>query len=305
MAALSPSLDLTYVVRRLRFGEIHRPTEVVRCAGGKPLNMARAASTLGADVELVAVLGGPTGQILQLHDGGGRNRDCRRPHAAETRTCVSIAAEDTGTLTEVYEYAAPIPPDVWEHLTEAVTAAVQVRPGWLSISGGPPKELAADAIAVLVGIGHNAGVSVAVDTHGPALPAAVEAGPELVKINRYEAADLLDLPAASDLRQLAQGVRDRSGGVVVITDGAGRGVGRGRRCGPPGDAARRARPVPGRQRRLLSRRSAGRARPGRAAGRGPTNRAAAGVANALVPGPGRFERSSVEERRNSVRIDPL
>ena len=72
VAALAPSLDLTYVVDRLELGRIHRPIEVVRCAGGKPLNMARAAATLGADVEVVALLGGATGQILHdaLTDAG-------------------------------------------------------------------------------------------------------------------------------------------------------------------------------------------------------------------------------------------
>ena len=62
-------------------GEIHRPIEVVRCAGGKPLNLARAAATLGADVEVVAVLGGPTGQILADAAGRGRSRDHRVPDA--------------------------------------------------------------------------------------------------------------------------------------------------------------------------------------------------------------------------------
>ena len=40
VAGLSPSLDLTYLVDSLRLGAIHRPTAVVRCAGGKALNMA-------------------------------------------------------------------------------------------------------------------------------------------------------------------------------------------------------------------------------------------------------------------------
>ena len=38
VAGLTPSVDLTYVVDHLELGRIHRPTEVVRRAGGKPLN---------------------------------------------------------------------------------------------------------------------------------------------------------------------------------------------------------------------------------------------------------------------------
>lgn len=302
VAALAPSLDLTYVVGRLQLGQIHRPSDVVRCAGGKPLNMARAAKTLGAEVELVAVLGGSTGQILHTMLEEAGIATVAVATSAETRTCVSIAAADKGTLTEVYEYAAPIPADVWGHLTRAVTAAVRVRPGWLSICGGPPKELAADAIAQLVGIGQTAGVRVAVDTHGPALPAAVEAGPELVKINRVEAADLLDLPPDTDLQHLAQAVRDRSGGLVVITDGS---AGALAVDGP--DVHRVTLPDVHGQFPVGSGDSflgglLAELDRGASMVDGLRSAAAAGAANALVPGPGRFERSSAEELRAQVQI---
>ena len=178
------------------------------------------------------------------------------------------------------------------------------RPGWLSISGGPPKELAADAIAVLVGIGHAAGVRVAVDTHGPALPGAVEAGPELVKINRYEAADLLDLSPSTDLQQLALAVRDRSGGLVVLTDGPGGALAVRRpttSTGSPFPTCTASYPVGSGDSFLggllteLDR--------GASLVDGLRVAAAAGAANALVPGPGRFEQSSVEELTAQVRID--
>ena len=154
---------------------------------------------MGADVEVVAVLGGATGRILHdaLTETGVPTTDVATN--AETRTCVSIADRDRGTLTEVYEYAAAIPPDVWERLTAALAATVSRRPGWLAVAGGPPRELPTEAMAELVRIGHRAGLRVAVDTHGPALPAAVDAGPDLIKINRLEAAELLDVPATTDL----------------------------------------------------------------------------------------------------------
>ncbi|NNH55119.1 hypothetical protein HLB15_23150, partial [Promicromonospora citrea] len=54
--ALSPSLDVTYEVEEL--SGIQRPLSVHKVAGGKALNAARAAATLGARVAAVAVLGG-------------------------------------------------------------------------------------------------------------------------------------------------------------------------------------------------------------------------------------------------------
>jgi 1-phosphofructokinase family hexose kinase len=302
VAALAPSLDVTYVVEELELGQIHRPVRAVRCAGGKPLNMARAVAALGGTVEVVAVLGGATGQLLHeaLTDDGIAVVDVTTP--AETRMCVSIAAENRSDLTEIYEFAAPIPADVWAALVDALSTAVRSRPGWLSISGGPPKELATDAIADVIRIGHAAGLQVAVDTHGAALPAAVATGPELIKINRYEAAELLSVPADTDLPALAEGVHERSRGRVVLTDAHRGAVAldgedmisaslpdvHGRYPVGSGDAFLGA---------LVTELDNGQSLLD-----GLRTATAAGAANALVPGPGCFERSMVDALRPRVRL---
>lgn len=305
VAALAPSLDITYVVDELELGEIHRPLEVVRCAGGKPLNLARASATLDADVEVVAVLGGATGRILHaaLTEAGIRTHDV--PTEAETRTCVSIASERSRTLTEVYEYAAPIPGEVWREVVAAVEVAVSRRPGWLALAGGPPRELAAEALADLVRTGLRAGCRVAVDTHGSALPAAVDAGPDLVKVNRHEAAELLDLPPDTDLEQLAEAIRARSGGLVVLTDAqlGALAVDDGERWIARLPDVRGHYPVGSGDSFLAGLLSElDRGAPLAEALRTAT---AAGAANALVPGPGRFAASSVDELRSRVRLDQI
>ncbi|WP_161606107.1 1-phosphofructokinase family hexose kinase [Microlunatus speluncae] len=219
VAGLSPSLDLTYLVDSLTAGSIHRPTEVVRCAGGKPLNLARAAAALGAEVEIIAVLGGTTGEDLaqQLRAAGVAVTTVPTP--AETRTCVSIADAETGRLTELYPRAEPIPGDVWRLFHDQLEAALVRRPGWLAITGSIPLGLPPEALAELVRTARGAGVRVAVDTHGPALAAVIEERPELVKINRYEVAELLGTTPEGELITRAETVRQRTGGTVLITDG--------------------------------------------------------------------------------------
>src|SRR5699024_7589460 len=104
--ALSPSLDVTYVVESLQ--GIQRPLEVHRMAGGKALNATRAAATLGAGVAALTVLGGGSGaMVAEGATAAGVDLEVvDSPHL--TRTCVSVLAQDTGMLTEIYEHPTPV-----------------------------------------------------------------------------------------------------------------------------------------------------------------------------------------------------
>lgn len=224
VAALTPSLDLTYTVDTLTLGVIHRVPEVVRCAGGKALNMARAASLVGADCGVVAILGGPTGvalaQMLRAEKLGVRVVES----PAETRVCVSIAATGSEQLTEVYQEAAPVPAEVYRQFLAGVEALLVARPGWLSVSGRAPVGSSA-AVADLVRLGHRSGARVAVDSSGAALGPALAARPDLVKVNRAEAAAELGVAEADDLLAMAGTLAASSGAVVVLTDGTAGALG--------------------------------------------------------------------------------
>lgn len=218
VAALSPSLDLTYLLGSYRLGQMHRTPGPVAVAGGKALNMARAARAMGADVVVVALLGGPTGErVARIARAEGLEMVAVES-GAETRTCVSVAAADTGELTEIYEDSAPVAADVLPRVAAVLGELLETRPGWLSVSGRGPSG-ADDAVPALVRLGRQAGAAVAVDTHGEALPGAVAAGPGLVKVNRAEAAEVLGRPLTEDLATLAAELRARSGARVVLTDG--------------------------------------------------------------------------------------
>lgn len=322
VAGYSPSLDVTYLVDALVAGRIHRPEAVVRCAGGKALNMARAAATLGAEACLVGILGGHTGRFIAeaLAASGVEVRVVDTP--AETRTCVSIAAADAAELTEIYEHATEVPPAVWATFVDELTDALSDNspsdnsgdnssgssssgsssPGWLSVSGAVPRGLPADAIARLVEIAAGLGIRTAIDTHSFALPAAVEAGPDLVKVNRAEAAQLLARPVEDDLVAMARAIADRTGGLVVLTDGRDGSIAvRG------ADALRIHAPdVVGRYPvgsgdsylgGLVHSLDTGADLP-----QALRTATACGIANALVPGPGRFTAESVAEILPQIEI---
>lgn len=291
---LGPALDLTFEVDELRLGRIHRTSAPVACGGGKGFNMARAAHLLGADVTAVALLGGRTGErVADLVAADGV--PCRAvPIAGETRTCVSIAAR--GELTELYENPTPVTDDEVTALLDCLDDELAHRSsGWLALSGGSPAGMRAEHFGQIVDLARRHGVAVAVDSYGPSLTAFLDARVDLVKINRSEALGLLGAdepgPAAADL---AHAVAARAGCPAIVTDGEhGAAL-----CDPRGAAGGEPETVPARPERgaypvgsgdsflggLLTGLVEGATLPA-AVRLG----AGTGTANAMVPGPGRFD----------------
>ena len=111
--AANPSIDRLYEVDRLAFGGIHRPLAEVAVPGGKGLNAARAAATLGGSVTVVGIVGGRAGEWIVdgLATLGIEARMARG--AGETRTCVSILDRADGQLTEVYPRGPEVEAATW------------------------------------------------------------------------------------------------------------------------------------------------------------------------------------------------
>ena len=105
--AANPSVDRLLSVDRLIPGSIHRPSESAQVAGGKGLNVARAAHALGGRVTAAALLGGHAGRWVadQLERDGVRLEAAWA--APETRSSLSVAGHPDG-LTEFYERGAPV-----------------------------------------------------------------------------------------------------------------------------------------------------------------------------------------------------
>jgi 1-phosphofructokinase family hexose kinase len=212
---LTPALDVVYVLDAVRLGAIHRPPVILKSAGGKSLNVARALARLGLPTRAIAPLGGHVGDLVaELLADSGVELD-RIPTSIETRMCVTACDTAAGELTEFYEPVI----DLDVPLAEIARRTSSVKPGeWLIVSGSVPAGIDSAALARLLAADAERGVLLAVDVHGPALGAIVEtARPRLVKVNRAEAADLTgeaDPEAAAGLL-IARGAH-----TAVVTDGA-------------------------------------------------------------------------------------
>ena len=301
VAALSPSLDLTYLLESYALGRVHRTPGPVAVAGGKALNMARAARAMGAEVAVVVLLGGLTGERVGRIARAEGLELVVVDAGAETRTCISVAAADTGELTEIYEDSPAVPPVVLARVEKVLAEHLASRPGWLSISGRGPSG-SVDAVAALARLGTRCGARVAVDTHSESLPGAVAARPALVKINRAEAAEMLAVPESGDLAAMAAALHARSGAAVVLTDStAGAVAADADGVWAVGPSRRRGRYAVGSGDSFLGGLLAG-LEQGRPLAEAVRDGTGCAVANALVPGQGHFEVAVAREIAAEVTV---
>jgi 1-phosphofructokinase family hexose kinase len=222
--AANPSVDRLFEVERLVKGDIHRPSSFVQVAGGKGLNVARAARALGTDVCAVALLRGHSGRWLQeALAAEGVDGEFVWTHG-ENRSSLSVADRETAGLTEFYEHGAVAPDAAWVELTHA--AVTRCSPGvWLTISGSMPRGAPVEGYRDLIEEVKDGGVRVALDSEGERLRLALTAGPDVVKLNVAEASELLGVPTArrDDSLAAASKIRNMAGGdghAGIVTRGS-------------------------------------------------------------------------------------
>lgn len=204
------AVDRILRVPELAPGAVLRATLVRTAPGGKPVNVARAAASLGGSVLLVANLPGRTGA-----DAGGLLESagvrlvtvCTR---GEMRVATIVLDAD-GRTTVINEAGPPLDVDDTSALLEAFEAALRREPpGVVIASGSLPPAAPQDLYAQAVGLAQQHGVAAVVDAGGTPLARAVSGGADLVKPNLSEAEALLRGAATGHAREL---VDDRTADV--------------------------------------------------------------------------------------------
>jgi 1-phosphofructokinase family hexose kinase len=309
--SLNAAIDKTASVEHLVPGAIHRPRVLSVVPGGKAVNVVRAARHLGLAGEVVAVLGG---------HAGGWYREALAARgialhavevAGETRTCLSVLDEATGSLTEFYEAGVDLAADDWPRIEAGLREALATDGvgAVVVLAGSLPPGAPVDAYARLGTVAAAAGARVVVDIDGEPLAASLAARPWLVKVNGTEAESVTGIVAAdaqdavhAGRALVARGAANAivtlgiHGAVVVTADGAWAIDGvpvqeRGPFTVGSGDAflAGVAAAVAG----------------GASLPDAMRTGAAAGVANARVPGQGELDRAEVTRLAATFGVAPL
>jgi len=308
--APNPAIDRLYDLDRLERDAVNRPRTEVRVAGGKGVNVARAAALLGADATVVAPLAGHAGRWLAeaLAAEGIAGRFAWI--AGETRTCIAVHDASDDTLTELNEAGPILDATAWTATVEALRDELAVGGvGLVTISGSLPPGAPADGLADLVAISDAAGVPVALDAGGAALMAALGRRPWLVKLNVTEVSATLGRPVGRDQASVvdaAEAIAAVTRGAVIVTRGVDGAIVRtsdGRSLEVARPEVRGPYPV-GSGDAFLGGLAAATLR-GEALEPAVRLAAAAAVANALLMGAGRLDASAVARLAPAIRIEPV
>ncbi|WP_270410795.1 1-phosphofructokinase family hexose kinase [Microbacterium maritypicum] len=212
----NPALDLTWRVERLVEGGTHRADAGAARAGGKGLNVARVAHAEGTEVLAVTTLGGRVGEEFAAELIASGVPHALVPVAAETRRSIAVVDETLGDTTIINERGVN-PTDVeWAAvLAEVVERLSGARV--LVVSGSVPPGAPESLIPMLIAVGKDAGVPVIVDTSGPALLRAADAGATVLKPN---AAELVEATGVADPVEGARSLIARGTELVLLSLGA-------------------------------------------------------------------------------------
>lgn len=222
---LNPCLDKTLTVSPWLMGENVRGAALREVVGGKGNNVARALVRLGRAARPVTFLGGPIGAhcdtLLRRDDGLD---PFVVPTAAATRVILTVRTEKTDEQTAFFDPDPEITTEEAERLLTSVEMTLCTGPvEALTLSGSSPSRATHELFSDLVGLAKSRRVPVFLDTYGPALKLVWGFWPDVIQLNRREAAAHLGKSHITDSEvwDLLEAWARHGVQIGVVTDGPG------------------------------------------------------------------------------------
>lgn len=212
----NPALDITWEIDRIEPGESHRADSAAVRAGGKGVNVARVAHAEGYRTCAIVTTGGATGEEFRAELAASGTPFRAVPVAASTRRSAAWVDRALGDTTIVNERGSALTDTEWASVIAAVreeAASARV----LVVSGSMPPETPDIVLSDLIAAGRTAGIPVVVDTSGPALLRAADAGANVLKPNAVE---LREATGLSDPLDGARELIRRGAERVLLSMGA-------------------------------------------------------------------------------------
>ncbi|MDW7982592.1 MAG: hexose kinase [Thermomicrobium sp.] len=191
IAVFAPNVGLDRIgfLPELELGAVLRFRAVVASAGGKGVNVARAARAFGVPTVVVGLLGGWIGRlIVELASSEGLDL---RPSWIDGETRVNtVVLEDNGRVTVLNDPGPELRPEFGRALLEDLVPELEGS-DLLVVTGSLPPGLAPALYGDAVRVGRASGRPVIVDATGEALRVALRDNPDIVTPNVFEAESAL------------------------------------------------------------------------------------------------------------------
>lgn len=217
---LNPSLDVSYEVPRLIPDEKVHATDTRYDPGGNGINVGRTLRTLDVWAESFCLVAGEIGRFLQRMLAG----ELDAPHCVhvpgETRVNCTLIQAQPRIQYEVTARGPAVPAAALEAVTTGFLRAA--GRGFGVLTGSLPPGVPDDTYARVVRRLREDGARGVVDAQPPALAAAIDARPFLIKPNRYELETLCGtrLPTTDDVARKARDVQRAGVEWVCVSLGA-------------------------------------------------------------------------------------
>jgi tagatose 6-phosphate kinase len=205
---MNPSVDISYPLGEFKLNDVNRVEKVLKTAGGKGLNVARVVKQMRAKVLATGVLGGTMGEyIIQELTKSNIPNDFLKI-AKESRNCIAILHE--GMQTEILESGPTLSREEGTAFLEKYRNLLN-NVSLVTISGSLPNGLPADFYQHMLGISHDMGIPVLLDTSGESLKQALvhEEKPLAIKPNRAELSQLLGVDVEEMVSSLKQALNNK------------------------------------------------------------------------------------------------
>jgi 1-phosphofructokinase family hexose kinase len=219
----NPPIDRILHVPHLTVGEVHRATAVHMVAGGKGLNVTRAARILGCEVLATGPLAGHAGRLMaDLAVVEELRADWYWLPSGETRTCMLIN-HDTGDTTVINEPGESLSEADWAGFAAHVERLAGQAQA-VAFSGSLPPRVNPAALGALARAVVAPERAIYLDTSGAALAAVLSRPTGLcLKVNRAELATELHLAvdefSMGIIISVGQSLLARGAALIVVTLG--------------------------------------------------------------------------------------
>jgi len=199
---------------------VRKPVRSFFQPGGKGLNAARVAATMGGEILALTTWGDVEGSLLlrEMAFSGVPVRAVEVSRPTRISTCIYDMT--TGSFMELLEAGVELSREEVDALFDLFLESLP-RADTVALSGSSPCRNADDFFQKAAVAAREAGCRVVVDTYGASLVNAVKATPHMIKLNTQEIRSSfgIEIRGEEDVFSFAASLKEQGIGEVLVTDG--------------------------------------------------------------------------------------